>query len=124
MPWAGKQNATAKGTQEEVWAFRRSKAPLLGRARGGGADRHRNLFPCARMDFQRAGCLWLRLRVAGGKRPLSGAMCGQAPLVWASGSGGLSVTWHLLCELQVVGTNHSSYLRSRRGASPTTTRGL
>ena len=35
-------NDTAEGTQEEVWACRRSKLPLLGRVRGGGMDHHRN----------------------------------------------------------------------------------
>ena len=34
VPWAGEWSATAEGTQEEVWAWRRSKASLLGRARG------------------------------------------------------------------------------------------
>ena len=43
MPQAGEWNATAEGTQEEVWACRRNKVPLLGRARGGGVDSHRNL---------------------------------------------------------------------------------
>ena len=47
VPWAGEQNATSKGTQEEVWACRRRKVPLLGRVRVGGADRHRNLPPHA-----------------------------------------------------------------------------
>ena len=30
-------------TQEKVWTRRRGKVPLLGRARRGGADRHRKL---------------------------------------------------------------------------------
>ena len=34
VPRAVEQSARAKGTWEEVWAHRRSKAPLLGRARG------------------------------------------------------------------------------------------
>ena len=34
-PRAGEEKATAEGTWE-VWALRKSKAPLLGRARGGG----------------------------------------------------------------------------------------
>ena len=34
-PWAGKPNTTAEGTQEEFWDSRRSKVPLLGRARAG-----------------------------------------------------------------------------------------
>ena len=40
--WAGEWNAMAEGTQEKVWAHRRGKVPLLGRAREG-ADRHRKL---------------------------------------------------------------------------------
>ena len=63
--WAGEQNATAKGTQKEVWVHRRrSKAPLLGRVRGRGADNHRNIFPCAHVDSQRGGHLSCRLQVA------------------------------------------------------------
>ena len=54
-PRVGEQSATAEGTQEEVWAHRISKPPLFGRARGGKADRHRNIFLCALADPQRAG---------------------------------------------------------------------
>ena len=64
MGW--KWNATANGTQEEVWACRKSKMPLLGRVRGGGVDYHRNVFPCAHTDSQRAGSLWNRLQEARG----------------------------------------------------------
>ena len=64
MPQAGEQNTTAGGTQEEVWTHRRSKVLLLGRARGEGTDRHRNLFPCA--GSQRVGHLLQRLWVARG----------------------------------------------------------
>ena len=39
-----------------------------------------------------------------------------APLAWAKGSEGLSMTWYLLCDLQVVGTNQSSHLRNQREA--------
>ena len=39
VPWARERKARAQGTQKEVWACRRSKAPLLQRARGGGAGR-------------------------------------------------------------------------------------
>ena len=46
-PWAGQLSTTAEETREEVWAHRRSKAPLSGRAKRGGVDRHRNIFPCA-----------------------------------------------------------------------------
>ena len=31
-----------EGTRKKVWALRRSKVPLLGRARSEGTDRHRN----------------------------------------------------------------------------------
>lgn len=34
MQWAGKQCTTAEETQEEAWGCRRSKALLLGKARG------------------------------------------------------------------------------------------
>ena len=43
VPPAGEQNATAKGTREEVWAHRRSKVPFLGMTRGGGVDHHGNI---------------------------------------------------------------------------------
>ena len=36
VPWAGEQSTTVKGAWKRAWAHRRSKAPLLGRARGGG----------------------------------------------------------------------------------------
>ena len=54
----------AEGTQEEVWGSRRSKSPLLGRARGGGVDCHRNIFPCTCKESQKAGYLWRMLQVA------------------------------------------------------------
>ena len=60
----------------------------------------------------------------GGQVPLLCAAGGQAPLVWGKGSGGLNVTWHLLCDLQAAGTNHSCHLRSQREAWPITARGL
>ena len=46
MLWAG-------GTEKEVWAHR-SKAPLLGRVRGGGTDHHRN-FPVHTEALRRLG---------------------------------------------------------------------
>ena len=61
---AGEWKTTAKRTWEEVWAHRRNKMPLLGRARGGGEDHHSNLFPCICMGPQRVGSLWHRLHVA------------------------------------------------------------
>ena len=61
---------------------------------------------------------------AGDLAPLLWGMGGWVPLMWAKGSWGVSVTWCLLCDLQVVGINHSSHLRNWRGAWPATTRGL
>lgn len=43
-PQAENSYTTAKGAREEVRASRRSKAPLLGRARGGGWNCQRNIF--------------------------------------------------------------------------------
>ena len=70
----------------------------------------------------------------GGQAPLARAPGDQAPLVWstgwpdtswAKGSGRcLSTKQHLLRDLQVARTNHSSHLRNQRGACPATTRGL
>ena len=37
---------------------------------------------------------------------------GQAPLVWAEGSGGLSLMLCLLHDLKAAGTNDSSHLRN------------
>ena len=71
-PWAGEQNATAKGTLEEVWAHRRSKMPLLGRAREGNADLHRNLF-------------LYRHRLSECGVPLAQATGGERPFAWAMG---------------------------------------
>ena len=85
VPWAGEQYTIAKGTQEEVWACRRSKVPLLRRAKGGGVHHHRNVFPCTCLGSQRAVCLWHRLRVM------------REHLL------GLQETWHLLCWLWVSG---------------------
>ena len=56
--------------------------------------------------------------------PLVQATGGQAPLVWAKVSRGLSMMALLLCDLQVVETNHSSHLRNQKGAWPGITRGL
>ena len=53
----------AEGTREKVWAHRRSKAPLLGRARGGGEDRHKNLPAHVHTRSQRTECPWFLLRV-------------------------------------------------------------
>ena len=117
----------AEETQEEVWAHR-SKAPLLGRVRGGGADRHRNLPMLRFMGSQRAGHLWRRLW--SGKKTLAWATGDQVLLVhamggwalmWAKSSRVLNVTWCLLHDLQVEGMDRSSHLRGQREACPTTT---
>ena len=57
----------AEATQEKVQTCRTGRAPLLGRARGGGADAIGNslcLSVCMPLDSQRAGPLWHRLWVA------------------------------------------------------------
>ena len=124
----------AEGTSEKVRTCRRGKAALLGRAKGGGADHHRKLLECehAHEGSQRAGWLWHRLQ--GGKKPLSSLgetgrfLCrlrgGQAPRAWAKGIRGPSVTWCLLHDLQVAGTDCSGHLRGQREAWLATTGGL
>ena len=57
---AGEWSTIAERTWEEVCAQRRSKAPLLGRARGGTADYHRNIFFCALADFWSVGLMAAR----------------------------------------------------------------
>ena len=70
VPWVEEWCATwgveylSRKTWEKVWACRRSKAPLLGRVRRTGVDRHRNLPTHVCMDSQRAGRLWNRLWMA------------------------------------------------------------
>ena len=67
MPWAEEGNATAEGTWEKVWTCRRDKAPLLRRARVGGADvigNSLNQSMHMTTGSQRVGWLWLRLQVA------------------------------------------------------------
>ena len=102
VPQAGELKARAKGSQEEVWAHRSSKAPLLGMVRGGGVDCHRNLSPCTHADSE--GGLPLAQAV-GGERPLAqlqetrNCLCGLR----AVGRWRASTTWHLVCYLQVVG---------------------
>ena len=56
--------------------------------------------------------------------PLVWATGGWVPLVWAKGSGGLSMTWHLLHDLQEAETNRYSHLRNQMGAWPASARGL
>ena len=53
-----------RGNPGEGLGLQESKARLLGRARGGGADHHRNLPAHACMGSQRAGRLWCRFQVA------------------------------------------------------------
>ena len=95
MLWAGEWNATAEGTQEKVWACRRSKAPLLGRVRGGWADGHRNLPAHASSGSQRAGHLCGRLLVSRshllGLREMGSFLCRQ------------HVAGNLLCGLRAAG---------------------
>ena len=69
--WAGEWNAMAEGTQEKVWACRKSKVPLLGSARGGEADCHKNIFLYTHADSWRTG-LWVARHLLCG---LWGAYC-------------------------------------------------
>ena len=65
------------------------------------------------------------IQAMGGKRPLPQAMGDQVPLACPKGSGGLSVMQHLLCDLQVAGTNQSSHLGNWGGRGwPAIIRGL
>ena len=89
VPWAGKQGTINKGTWEEVWSHRRSKAPLLGRVRVGGGPPQEYLS----LSMQRLSEGRMPLAQAtGGKAPLAQAMGNRAPLVRAKGSGGLRAT--------------------------------
>ena len=84
VPWAGEQNTTARGSlgpQEKQGAI------VGGGTRGGRVDHHRNVFPCAYIGSQRAGHLWLRLRVVRGhllglweSRCLLGGLSAWAPV--------------------------------------------
>ena len=47
-----------------------------------------------------------------------------APLVWAKGSRGLSMMQHILHDLQMAGTKHSSHLKNQREVYPASPRGL
>ena len=121
----------AEGTQEKVWACRRSKESSLGRVRGGGADHHRNLPTQVCTGSHRAGRLWHRLLLARSHllrlqetTLLVQAAGGQALLLWAGGSMGLSATWCLLCDLQAAGTDCRGLLRGQREAWPATPGGL
>ena len=96
VPQAGEWKTTGKGTQELVWTHRKSKVLLLRRARRGGEDCYKNLFPCTCTHSQWAGHLWHRLQVVRGYlfRP-------QKPrhLLYR-----LQVAGHLLCKLRAVGS--------------------
>ena len=82
-PQAGEGDTMAKGTRGKVWTRRRGKAPMLGRARGGGTDAIGNsLCPSVRAH-PRVGQLWRRPLVARSHLLLyggpsgSGAYCRQ-----------------------------------------------
>ena len=133
MLQAGEWNTTAEGTQEKFWAHRRNKVLLLERARGGGADRHRNLPVCSSVSMLSEGEAPLG-QATGSNKPLAQptgdrVLLVQAagvwePLVWAKGIRGLSVTWCLSHDLQAVGTDCGGSLRGQREAWPATTGGL
>ena len=95
MPWTVGPSTPAGGTQEEVWDTRKRRAPLLVRVRGGGAEHHRNLFPCICVGSQREGNLWGRLQVLRGNSlrllEIRFFLCG------------LQVARHLLCGLRAAG---------------------
>ena len=86
----GEQSTTAMGTQEEIWACRRRKAPLLGKARGRGADHHRSIFLYACAASPRAE-LWAMRHILHGLQvavPPAQAKHDGAPLAWSTGGGG------------------------------------
>ena len=86
-------NATAEGTWEKVWTCRRSKTPLLGRARGRGVEGHRKL--CT----ERA-----QRRLSEGEAALAQAKGSKKPLARLGETGsflcGLPEARHLLCGLR------------------------
>ena len=81
VPWTGVQNAISKGTQEEVWARRRGKMPLLGRE--GPIQEYLSLCMCRLSE----GKVPL-VQPTGDQVPLVQATGGQEPLVWARAAGG------------------------------------
>ena len=98
MPWAEEENTTAEGTQQKVWTLRRSKVPLLGRARGGGADHCRKL--PAPEHVHACGLSEGRVALAqamGSKKPL--AQLGEIGLFLCR----LLLVRHLLCGLRASG---------------------
>ena len=96
----------AEGTGEEVWACRRSKVPLFAKARAERADCQRNLPAHERLSEGRlplgkaTGSEKALAEAIGDQVLLVSTTGGWAPLVWAEGSEGLSVTWCLLCDLR------------------------
>ena len=94
VSWAGEQNTTAEGTWEEVWAYRRSKVPLLGRVREGEADHHRNL-PANRQALRGQGASGTGYRWQ--KATYLGLQETECFLC------GLWVARHLLCGLRAAG---------------------
>ena len=131
MLQAGEQNTVAKGTQGGGLGPRRSKAALLGRVRGGGADHHRKL-PWHAFGVSEGGAALAQ--AMGGVKPLALATGdqvllaqdtgGQEPLVWAKGSWGLSATWCLLRDLQAAGMDCGGHLGGQREEWLATTGGL
>ena len=80
---------------------------------------------------QRARQLWHRLWLREASCSFRGDWAllvqvtgGQAPLVWATGIGGLNATLCFLHNLQVAGTDCSGGLRGQREAWLSTTGGL
>ena len=131
MPWAGEQNTRGEGTQEEVCVPEEARCHCWGGREEEARTTIEVSFPAHAQALRGqeasfTGYGWQRPLVwdTGDQASLLWAMGGQAPLVWAKGSRGLSTMWHLLCELQVEGTNHSSHLRNQREVWPATTRGL
>ena len=85
VPQAGEQRATAKGTQEEVWAHRRSKLALWGGQEEEGQTAIGISVPANACRLTEAGHLWHRLQV------VRHHLCR------------LQVAGHLLCGLRALG---------------------
>ena len=134
---ARERSATAKGTQEEVWDHRRSKAQLLGRLGGGGVNHHRSIFLCTQTDSQRAG-LWaarhLFARGRGDRPFLHGlwvvvlpvrATCNRAPLAWSTvisdSRGGHGPPPLGICEQTPPMATVTSEVTKQKGTATTTT---
>ena len=86
-----------RGKREKARASRRGTAPLLGRE---------------------ATCWALGEWMFLGRRQVPGTS------VWGKGSGGQSVMWCLLRDLQVAGTDRGGLVGGQREAWPATTGGL